>query len=82
MNYTPEQIRDIGIKTALAVKNLGDSLNRLTENTPVNELVKSFSEMNVLDLAEAAQYYHEREMYNTCAAIKIVVDKKATELLE
>lgn len=71
------------IKNAsLAIEEFANTLNNFTENQTTEELVELFKFHNVLELHESFDYYHKREMYRCCEAIKIVIDNNVKRLTE
>lgn len=70
------------MKAAESIELLVISLNRLTENTSVKDLVKVFEFDNCFEIIEAIEYYQEREIYNACEALDIILTNNINNFIK
>lgn len=68
-------MKEAFIKAAESINDLSISLNNLTLNSSVSELVESFEFDSCLELIDAIEYYKEREIYNACKALDIILSR-------
>lgn len=67
---------------SIVINVLVDSLNRLTENSEVKDLIDLFMDNPMEDLIDMYHYYLEREIYNAVDAVVKVFDIKFNKEIE
>ncbi len=70
------------IKVAESIEKLGIALNKLTTKTSVEALVQTFEFDDLIEVQEAIDYYEEREIYNACEALDIIMTNRINELIQ